>query len=368
MKMYYIANVRMPSEKAHSIQIAKMCEAFIEQGVDLELVIPSRGSGSLKQAYTLAREIPLRRLAVMDMYFLGPIGYRLTALQFMLGALIYVWAKVLSGEQFVMYTVDIDPFSFVPLMWIPRPLFAEMHGVKRPNSLRRRFFRRSHTIATNVPIAEELSRTFNIPSKRLLIEPNGVDESALRNLVSQAEARRHLGLPAGPFALYVGLLYAWKGLEILADAAPLSPLSIHLVGGTREAYERVTGKSGKLLHFHGLKPVSERELWLAAADVLLLVGTARNADSYRHTSPMKTFEYLGARRATVVAATPSMRSALLDKMVFWYEPDNADSLARAIHEAHTSKEAPAKIRAGYAFAAEHTWRRRAERIRAFIGV
>lgn len=363
-KIYYIANARMPTEKAHGIQIAKMCEAFVALGIPLELVVSSRGSGSIEQVYNLTQNIPVRRLPVLDLQFVGTIGYRLTALQFVLGALVYVWAKVLAGERFVVYTVDMDPFSFAPLVWVPRPVFAEMHGVKRPNFLRRAFFRRANIIATNTPIARELAQTFSIPPERMFIEPNGVDEAALRAVLSHADARHRLGLPDEPFALYVGLFYPWKGLEILVDAATDSPLPIHLVGGTREQYERVTGTSGERLHFHGIRPVSERELWLAAADVLLLVGTALNDDSYLHTSPMKTFEYLGARRATVAAATPAMQSIMKENTAFWYKPDDARSLSHAIREAHTSPEAKAKVEAGYALAEQYTWRKRAERILA----
>lgn len=367
MKIYYVANARMPTEKAHGIQIAKMCEAFIESGVDLTLAVPSRGSGNLKGVYSLTCEIPLRRLPVLDLQFLGPIGYRLTAFQFALGALLFLWWKVLTGEQFVVYTVDMDPFSYAPLAWVPRPLFTEMHGVKRTNFLTRSFFKRANIIATNTIIAEELMGMFNIPPERLHIEPNGVDESVLQNDISQHEARAKLNLPLDKsFALYVGRFYAWKGLEILADAATGSPIPIYLVGGTREEYESVTKKNGEILHFAGARPVGEVPLWLVAADVLLLLGTALNDDSYRHTSPMKTFEYLAARRAAVVSKTPAMESVMRDDTAFWYEPDNASSLAQAIREAYTSPNAEAKITAGLSLAAEHTWRHRAERIRAFI--
>src|SRR3989344_4789036 len=55
MKIYYIANARMPSEKAYGIQLAKMCEAFIEQGIEVELCIPRtlRSHISLKEFYSL---------------------------------------------------------------------------------------------------------------------------------------------------------------------------------------------------------------------------------------------------------------------------------------------------------------------------
>ena len=41
-KIIYIADTRMPTEMAHGLQIMKMCEAFVESGVELELIIPLR--------------------------------------------------------------------------------------------------------------------------------------------------------------------------------------------------------------------------------------------------------------------------------------------------------------------------------------
>ena len=41
-KLVYIANARIPSEKAHPYQILKMCEAFVKNGMDVELVVPFR--------------------------------------------------------------------------------------------------------------------------------------------------------------------------------------------------------------------------------------------------------------------------------------------------------------------------------------
>ena len=41
-KIIYIANVRLPTEKAHGIQTTKMCEAFGNYGLEVELVIPWR--------------------------------------------------------------------------------------------------------------------------------------------------------------------------------------------------------------------------------------------------------------------------------------------------------------------------------------
>ena len=42
MKILYIANIRLPTEKAHGIQIMKMCEAFADIGHKVELIVPWR--------------------------------------------------------------------------------------------------------------------------------------------------------------------------------------------------------------------------------------------------------------------------------------------------------------------------------------
>src|SRR3989338_10653970 len=42
MKIYYVANYRLPTIKAHGLQVIKMCEAFSLIGLDCELVIPKR--------------------------------------------------------------------------------------------------------------------------------------------------------------------------------------------------------------------------------------------------------------------------------------------------------------------------------------
>src|SRR5688572_20984418 len=42
MKIAYVANVRMPTEKAHGLQIMHMCRAFTLGGHDVTLIVPKR--------------------------------------------------------------------------------------------------------------------------------------------------------------------------------------------------------------------------------------------------------------------------------------------------------------------------------------
>ena len=42
MKLSFIANIRMPTEKAHGVAVARMCEAFGGAEREVELVVPMR--------------------------------------------------------------------------------------------------------------------------------------------------------------------------------------------------------------------------------------------------------------------------------------------------------------------------------------
>src|SRR3989344_3609374 len=126
--LYYIANARMPSEKAHGIQIAKMCEAFIEAGVDLTLILPTRrGSREpLKSYYGLRVEVATVRLWALDWYNGGRLGYAISSVSFMLSYTLFLWRKKRrkkrEGKHFVLYTVDNDNYSSSLLPFLRLPL------------------------------------------------------------------------------------------------------------------------------------------------------------------------------------------------------------------------------------------------------
>src|SRR3989338_690359 len=92
MRLYFLANARMPTEKAHGIHIAKMCEAFIEQGVDLVLLVPARGASkeSLQEYYGLRAPVPTVRLWVPDLYRAGSLGYLISSYFFMARCALYL--------------------------------------------------------------------------------------------------------------------------------------------------------------------------------------------------------------------------------------------------------------------------------------
>lgn len=344
MRIYFVAQARMPSQKAYGIHIARMCEAFIEAGHDVRLVVPARTTGSLKETYGLRVEVPTVRMHSLVFEHYERLGFFLMGASFALMSLWYLWRKKLMGESFVIYTVDMDTFSHT-LLPLAGTVVAEFHSPKRSSVLSRFFFKRAKIITTNPLIAAELSKTFNL--KNLPIEPNGVDESFF-NLASTSGRR----------AVYVGRFYAWKGLEILPKAAKLMPdVEVKVVGGSKEEFAKVFGDAGGLTFAE--VPYSQVVKELAAADVLLLTGTGKNEDSNRYTAPMKVFEYLATGKPIVASRTEALASLIPENLVHYCKPDDAEALAKAVHAALTDTSG---AEARMAYARGHTWRARAERI------
>jgi len=113
MKLIYFANVRFPNKKAHGIQIAKMCEALVLAGVELELIVPNKRleyEDDPKSFYGLSCSIPITRLFVLDIFSRTPFGFYLSSLSFGLSSLVYL---LFHRSYDAIYSIDLDPLSFL---------------------------------------------------------------------------------------------------------------------------------------------------------------------------------------------------------------------------------------------------------------
>lgn len=366
MKLYYIANARMPSEKAHGIQIAKMCEAFIEQGVDVTLVVPTRGNPTktVKEFYDLRVEVPIVYLSVPDWY-LNRFGFLVSGLCFMLTSARFLKKKYREGESFQIYSVDMDTFSYALL---PRygTTVIEMHSPKKPTLINHYFFKKvAKVIATNTLIMEALQKTFLVPDEKCMVAPNGFDIPKYEK--TKEEARKELGIDlAIAMAVYVGRVFLWKGMEILPQALHdlPDPTRCYLVGVTEKELKKLSGGTiPQNFVAVGERPSSEIHTWLAAADIGLVLGTKENESSFRYTSPMKVFEYMGARLPIVASSTPALKDVLTENEAFFYIHDNPESLREVVLKALNSKgEALEKARKASVEIEHFSWKNRAKTI------
>ncbi|OHA45720.1 MAG: hypothetical protein A3G59_01760 [Candidatus Taylorbacteria bacterium RIFCSPLOWO2_12_FULL_47_20] len=368
MKLFYVANLRWPTSRAHGIQVAKMCEAFVESGVDLTLVVPKRKNlegADFQKFYGLRTAFPVRRIYAPRIIGKSRLVYNINALLFALSALFFL--RNLPAGSF-LYTVDLDQFSFFTLPIISGKVFIECHGPKKKSLFAKFFFKR---VAGVIAVSEDIRRRtvsdFGVGEQVVIVEPNGVDLVGIKSDDSVELPRELQGCR---IAMYVGRVYDWKGLETLVEAAALLPkdIAVVIVGGTEEDLKKISGclDLPRNIYCAGFIPPNEVGLWIRRADILLVTATKKNEYSYLQTSPMKLFEYLATGRPIIAAATPAIRSVVSDREVYFYEADQAEDLAGRIiqvlkSEKDLNRESASVEKAGY-----YSWARRAGRIIDFI--
>lgn len=374
MKTYYIANARMPNEKAHGIQIAKMCEVMVEEGFDLELIVPRRKTHkeSVQKFHFLRTNIKTTYLPVIDLYLKGRLLFFLSSLTFMISYFFYLSFKKIKGEKFLIYTIDIENYSgfFIPLIGVP--YFSEMHGGKPKNIFSSFFFKRiSGVITINQIIKDELCSKFGVSPKQIIVEPNGVDLLLFKD-IDKVKSRRQLNIPdKRKMVLYIGRFYKWKGLEVISKCSGFlsKDVYVYLVGGSKEEFVKLTGISEipENIMFLGPRDYKEMPIWMSAADTLLVLGTKKDLQSYSYTSPMKLFEYMATFRPIISSDTPALKQILDTSCALFYHHDNPNDLAKVINNFFVNINAFNDLGFNaYNKVKYYTWNNRAKRVKNFI--
>ncbi|MGI8424684.1 MAG: glycosyltransferase [Chloroflexota bacterium] len=350
----YLANVRVPSEKAHVYQIFQMLDALSDVGIDVTLVHPRRdnidemaGSGPAVM-YGLRRAPQLREMPVVDPIKLVTIDVPplnrapLPQLAFAVQSASFALSAIGAVRQLrpsVVYSRDWTALAAavmtgVPCVWEAHDL---PEGRVARAALRRLLPRLCGIVAITEGLRHELV-TMHVSPERVLAASDAVDLARFASDPGKSMARAQLGLAVGRrYVVYTGHLYAWKGAHTLVQASRRLPpdSDVMIVGGTPAdltAFRRyVEVERLDRVRVVGHVPPGEVPTWLAAADVLVLPNTASEAISTRYTSPLKLFEYMAAGRPIVASDLPSLREVLRHDENGWLVPsDQAERLAAGI--------------------------------------
>lgn len=379
MKLIYISHWRFPSEKTMSPLIMKTCETFARAGVDVELWIPWRQNQFAHENpfeyHGVEKNFVIRRLPALDLtgtipgnfWFLVMVG------TFTLSLFCYSFFRRLKGA--VLYAHDVR--DVVILFGRKVPIFLEIHDFYKSSAswINRWGFGRARAfVVTNRYKMNILEREFGIVPERMLHKPNAVDAEKFQTDMTQREAREKLALPLDKkIILYTGSLFDWKGVDTLLDVHSLLDEGevIYFVGGTDDDIERfrkrVQEQNIKNIIIAGRKPHDEIPLWVTAADVLVLPNTAKDKASKYETSPVKLFEYMASGRPVVASDLPSIRNVVDEELVFFFEPDNSQSLAHMVHYALNHKdECIARARCARTEVQKYSWEKRIGGIILFL--
>lgn len=376
MKIMYIANARIPTEKAHGLHIVKMCEAFAMQGVEVTLILPKRKNVIEKNIfsyYGIKKNFSVRFIPVINTTDKGFVGYWLSQISFSI-RLLFVGLKDFGGV-----ILTRDEWSGWLLAKRGCKVFYDMHGFP----VKWRFFWKpamrnmAGIVCTNQWKADQCVKVFGIARDKIILARNGFDDMVFSSELSEDDARAKVGLPAGrQIAMYTGHLYDWKGVGTIVSAAKLLPEVLFvLVGGGDSEFD--VFKIGRHLSDNilmiGHCPHQEMRFYLRAANVLLLPNSANSSNprflgySVYDTSPIKLFEYMASGRPIVASDLPSIREVLCERNAVLVDPDSADLLADGIMRILKNDGLRVELAVQARVEAQaFTWRKRADKIIEFI--
>ena len=377
MKLGYVHSVPFPSLDANVVQVAQMCRAFAQCGHEVTLFIPrARRFDSDEAARAAAREfyagdLPFRVEFVKTVRIFGRLE--------MLGSVRSTLRAIQRARPDLVYTRNPWTMLSLPRAGVPFVFEAHEERVHLRSRFLDRYLRRAIVRAAREPscvlvvaISHGLRRiweNFGVPSEKLIFAHDGVEIGMFNPEMSAAEARAKLGLPsARPLVVYTGALKADRGVDQMLDAARALPeMELCLVGGKDEEIAFWKSEAQRLrvsnVRFAGRVPHRQIPLWLAAADVLLMMWTWR-VPTIRGCSPMKVFEYMAAQRLIVGPAFPTIEEVLENgRDALLFEPDNTAALVSTLREAlarrnDTAMPAAARTKVER----DYTWRTRAEKI------
>src|SRR3989344_328218 len=311
-KLIYLADMRLPTDWAHGIQIMKMCEAFAQTGIEVELVVPRRFNKIKEnpfQYYNIRRKFKITKLPCIDLMPLSAskLIFLLEKLSFLVAAKFFLSLKKFN----ILYTRE----PLAGLFW--KNFILEAHVLpKRIKSINLYFWQRAKALVVLTNFIKDKMTAIGVTAEKILVAPDGVDVADFNLPLSPAQARQAIGLPADKkLVIYSGSfsLYSWKGVDVLLEAAHYLPDNaiVVLVGGSEAEVQSIKSKiTTDNVLLVGRQPYAKISYYLAAADVLVLPNKAGDIMSEQYTSPLKMFEYMASGRPIVASDLAGLREIL----------------------------------------------------------
>jgi glycosyltransferase involved in cell wall biosynthesis len=325
MKIIAVAGSTIPSDTANSLQVMKACQALVQLGHQVTLLVPGSKSTDidLKQHYGLQNEISVEWLSSSSRrMFTWDAFHRARALQ---ADLLYSWFPQsavfgLLSKLPVIFEIHIQPTGLFGPIW--HRAFATLRGHKRLASITR-------------ALVQILERDFHMhfSADEVVIAPNGVDLERFASLPDPVTARLQIGLHEAPTVMCTGHLYVGRGVELfLALAEQFQHVHFVWVGGRRQDIKvwQQHVKSANVT-FTGFIPNRDLPLYQAATDILLMpysrsiMGSSGSTDSANVASPMKMFEYMAAGRSIVTSDLAVIREVLNERNAVFCKPDDIEN-------------------------------------------
>lgn len=316
MRIAVISASQVPSNTANSIQVLKVCQAYVQIGHKVLLLVPGNKKidwEEIRSNYGLTEKFEIHWIRSVK---------KLHRYDFSIYSIFNAWKwKV---DLIHTWTPQVALF----LNWFKKVYFLELHELptgkfgpslfkkilKSPN--KKRFLPITHALAKRY----EKEFEYKFSSGEIVISPDGVDMERYENNQTPAEIRKELGISNKYSAVYTGHLYAGRGMNLLVELARLLPeIQFIWVGGRNNdvAHWRkiIIEKKLNNIMIVGFVKNEFIPLYQMAGDILLMpyektITGSSGGNTVDYCSPMKMFEYLASGRPIISSDIPVFHEVL----------------------------------------------------------
>lgn len=311
MKIAYLANTKLPSRRASSVHVMKMCQAFGRNGHDVTLFNPGyedveQIKGDIFDYYgveRIFRFVELPRPKVRKLFGLGPfVRSARRIVERSKPDLIYTRCHALAPFWPHTYRTPLILEAHMPMKshWGFQKLLASRH------------FR--HLVVISNALRDMYTSHYSLEPDQVVVAHDGADTEVKDRHFTHGNTVK-IG--------YTGNLYKGRGIELILELAQRCSLcEFHLAGGTTDDLEYWTRyvKEHNLANvvFHGFLAPGRVSEFRRTCDILIApyerevytVGGKRSTAEWM--SPLKIFEYMSSGRPIVTSDLPALREVLDD--------------------------------------------------------
>ena len=377
MKLIYITNTRLPSEKANSYQSMQMCSSFSKMFDEVELWTgKARNTRELSEIqdvfeyYNIGKSFLIRKFFQFDSIILRYLNEFIWAnlrdFVFSVNVCLHL-IRYRKSQEVLIYT-RVWYLLYIFLLFkkiglVDNKIFYESH--KFSKFLLKPLSRIDGLIVIN----HYLYSLYEDNGLKNLFEAHdgvNIDEYKRISDYKFQSKKKECNV------VYTGSLFLWKGVYTLVDSLKYLPNNVKLifVGGSEEYlvnFKKYVKDSEQKNRVTIVPHIPKKDLlqYIEIADVLVLPNSAKDKMSL-YTSPIKMFEYLASKRPIVASDLPSIKEILSDQdNAILFNPDNPKDLASKILNVLTNDCSKLVLRA-LSDVVPYTWDTRARNITKFI--
>ncbi|OIO08688.1 hypothetical protein CO115_02575 [Candidatus Falkowbacteria bacterium CG_4_9_14_3_um_filter_36_9] len=381
MKLIYIVNAKIPTDKANGYQICKMCEEFAKAGLEVELWIPTRESRFTQDSfeyYGLERNFKIKKIKSFDFIkfhkYLGKYSFWMQSIVYLLKLIFKKVDKdtiVYSRNPEIIWLFNLKGYKtfFEVHRWSETKLYFFEIFIKKVNKV--------------IVVTEELRKKcmeIGFSKDRIIVAPDAVDLKIFDLDISKYDARKKLNLPNNKIILgYMGsfrtmgeekgITEILKSLKIIQKKYP--NIFFLAVGGGKDDIEfyrnltKILGVGNSILLLSKVIR-SDLAIYQKACDVLLMP-FPRTKHFIYYMSPLKMFEYMASKRPIIATNLPSIREVLNSSNSYLVKPNDQKDLARGIRELLQDDNFSQNISLkAFRDVQNYTWDKRVKKIIDFI--